>query len=85
MIKQMFKFKDLIFEEGDILKITIELEGTKNLYIGKFLYFEKSFALFGRKRRTNLVFRHHTLCEEGVFKIEDNEIINIEKLQCKKK
>lgn len=80
-IKQLISFKNVVFKEGDVLKITIEVDGTKNLYVGKFLYFRKKGYF---KWRTFLVFRHHTLCQEGLFEIEDNDITNIEKLECKK-
>lgn len=71
----------MVFEQGDILKVTIENDGTKNLYIGKFLYFRKTLI----RKRTLLVFRHHTLCLEGVFEIEDTYITDIKKLECKKR
>jgi len=81
MIKQSGQFKNITFEQGAVLKIIIADEGTKNVYIGKFLYFIRTLGLFGRKKRTYLVFRHHTLCYEGLFLIEDNDIIDIKILK----
>jgi hypothetical protein len=81
-IKQLINYKGETFSEGDVLKVTVETEGTKNVYTGKFLFFDRK-GIF--KQRTYLVFRHHTFCQEGLFSIEDTEITNIQKLECKKK
>ncbi|MBU0894843.1 MAG: hypothetical protein KKB88_05360 [Nanoarchaeota archaeon] len=89
-IKQSGKFNNITFEEGDILKVTVENEGTKNLYVGKFIYFmiKRSNNIFSPNEwgtiRKKLVFRHHTSCCEGVFEIFEDEIIDIKKLECKK-
>ena len=72
------KVRMVPFKEGDVLKITIEKEGTKNAYLGTFLYFQLKRVKFRTIILKQMVLRNHTLCSEGVFEVNINDIVNVE-------
>lgn len=78
------KVRTVLFKEGDVLKITIEDEGTKNVYLGTFLYFQLKRVKFRTITLKQMVLRNHTLCSEGVFEVNFNNIVNVEVIKEKK-
>ena len=86
-IKQCGEFLKTKFKSGDLLKIYIETDGTKNVYLGRFLYFDTKHRwsnLFSNvyvSKEKLIVCRNHTLCSEGVLEIPEKEIYKIKVLK----
>ena len=82
-IKQCGEFLKTKFKSGDLLKIYLENDGTKNVYVGRFLFFDSKrrwSSLFSNvyiSENKLIVCRNHTLCEEGVLKIPEQDIYKI--------
>lgn len=83
-IRQIGTIGRLTFQEGDVLKVEMENNGTKNVYFGKFIGFDikKGLRFYWHGSVTKrLIFRHHTLHLEGLFKIDYDNITKINKLK----
>ena len=85
-IKQIGQFENVKFSEGDVLKVIQEIEGTKNVSIGKFVRFGYSGrfirSLKPSKASRKIVLRILTSCryeERGLIEIDENIITDIKK------
>lgn len=83
MIQQAGYINNKHFKKGDLCKVIVETDGTKNVYIGRFLFFKTKFRfkeIFSNHIHSiskKLIFRHHTFCAEGFMSIYEDEITDI--------